>query len=102
MKVAERAGNARGTGARRSFRWQKSVGRISRLVLREVARPPWRARALARRKLEAPPDAGPEPREGEAVCGSSAHDETYVLLRLVGLGPQALDTTEGALGPKPI
>jgi hypothetical protein len=27
----------------------------------------WRARALARRKLEAPPDAGHEPREGETV-----------------------------------
>jgi hypothetical protein len=39
MKVAERAGNARGTGARRSFRWQKLVGRIARLVLRRVARP---------------------------------------------------------------
>jgi len=38
MQVAERTGNARGTGARRSFRWQKSVGRIARLVLRRVAR----------------------------------------------------------------
>jgi hypothetical protein len=38
MKVAERTGNARGTGARRSFRWQKLVGRVVRLVLREIAR----------------------------------------------------------------
>jgi len=38
MKVAERTGNARGTGARRSFRWQKLVGRIARLVLRKIAR----------------------------------------------------------------
>jgi hypothetical protein len=37
-KVAERTGNARGTGARRSFRWQKLVGRIARLVLRKIAR----------------------------------------------------------------
>jgi len=39
VKTAERAGNTRGTGTRLSFRWQKSVGRIARLVLREVARP---------------------------------------------------------------
>jgi hypothetical protein len=38
MKVAERTGNARGTGARRSFRWQKLVGRVVRLVLRKIAR----------------------------------------------------------------
>lgn len=38
-KAAERAGNARSTGARRSFRWQKSVERIARLARREVARP---------------------------------------------------------------
>jgi hypothetical protein len=38
MKVAERTGNARGTGTRRSFRWQKLVGRIARLVLRKIAR----------------------------------------------------------------
>jgi len=36
---AERAGNARGTGTRQSFRWQKSVRRIARLALRPVARP---------------------------------------------------------------
>lgn len=70
MKVAERAGNARGTGARRSFGWQKSVRRIARLVLRSCwsqGRRAWRGRALARGKLGAPPDAGPEPREGETV-----------------------------------
>jgi hypothetical protein len=38
MKVAERARNSRGTGTRRSYRWQKSVGRIARLVLRKIAR----------------------------------------------------------------
>jgi hypothetical protein len=32
------AKNARGTGTRRSFRWQKLVGRIARLVLRKIAR----------------------------------------------------------------
>jgi hypothetical protein len=39
-----------------SFGWQKSIGRIARLVRREVARPRGdkQGRALARRKLEAP------------------------------------------------
>jgi hypothetical protein len=69
VKAAERAGNARSTGARISFRWQKSVRRIARLVHRESARPRGgKNRALARRKLEAPPDAGHEPRDGETVC----------------------------------
>lgn len=39
VKAAERAGNARSTGARRSLRWQKSVERIARRDRREVARP---------------------------------------------------------------
>jgi hypothetical protein len=38
-KAVSQAGNARGTGAGQSFRWQKSVERIERLVRREVARP---------------------------------------------------------------
>ena len=66
-KVAERAGNARSTGARRSFGWQKSVERIARLARREVARPRGGSESLAGRKLEALPDAGLEPREGETV-----------------------------------
>jgi hypothetical protein len=37
-KLRQRAGNARGTGTRHSDRWQKSVGRIARLVRREVER----------------------------------------------------------------
>jgi hypothetical protein len=33
------AGNTRGAGARKSYEWQTSVGRIARLLRREVARP---------------------------------------------------------------
>jgi len=55
-------------GARSSFGWQRSIGRVARLVHREVARPRGDSdRALAGRKLEAPPDAGHEWREGETV-----------------------------------
>jgi hypothetical protein len=38
-KWRERARNARGAGARSSFGWQTSIGRIVRLSCREVARP---------------------------------------------------------------
>jgi hypothetical protein len=70
VKAAERAGNARSTGARRSIRWQKSVRRIARLVRRESARArDGNNRVLARGKLEAPPDAGHERRKGETVRG---------------------------------
>jgi hypothetical protein len=70
-KVAERTGNERGAGARSfSHGWQKSVGRISRLAHRRVARLGGGiSRALARRKLEARSDAGHEQRKGEAVRG---------------------------------
>lgn len=74
MKAAERAGNARSTGARRSFRWQKSVERIARLARREVRKASWwTSESLAGRKLEAPPDAEHEPRKGEKVLRKSAH-----------------------------
>jgi len=54
-KVAAGAGNARGAGARSSFGWQTSVGRIARLLHREVARPVGEPeRALARKKSVAP------------------------------------------------
>jgi hypothetical protein len=61
----------------------------------------WRGRALARRKLEAPPDAEHESREGETV-----REEALTLKRtrrfgLRAQGSQAHDTTEGVLGPKP-
>lgn len=70
MKAAERAGNARSTGARRSIRWQKSVRRIARLHRLAVARlRGGTMRVLARRKLETPPDAGHERRKGETVRG---------------------------------
>lgn len=36
--AAVKAGNARGTGARSSHGWQKSIGRIARLGCREIAR----------------------------------------------------------------
>jgi len=66
------AGNARGAGTRIEYRWQKSIGRIARLAHRGVARPrEGISRALAGRKLEAPPDAGHEWREGEPVRGTS-------------------------------
>jgi len=60
-------GNARGAGARSSCEWQKSVGRIARLLHRRVARPVGVQRALAWRKFVAPPDAGHEWVEGETV-----------------------------------
>jgi hypothetical protein len=67
-KVASGAGNTRGAGARKSFGWQTSVGRIARLLHREVARPVGEnERALARRKSVAPFDAGRGWVEGETV-----------------------------------
>lgn len=87
-KAAERAGNARSTGARRSIRWQKSVRRIARLVRRELARARGgNNRVLARRKLEAPPDAGHEQRNGETVRGIAL---TIKSTRWFGLGVSAL------------
>jgi hypothetical protein len=61
------SGSTRGAGARSSIGWQKSVGRIARLLHREVARPVGGERALARRKSVAPPDAGRGWVEGETV-----------------------------------
>jgi len=53
-----------------SCRWQKLVGRIARLGHRKIARScGGTSRALAGRKLEAPPDVGHEPRKGETVRG---------------------------------
>jgi hypothetical protein len=87
VKAAERVENARSTGARRSIRWQKSVRRIARLVRRESARARGgNNRALAGRKLEAPPDAGHEPRKGETVRGKAL---TIKSTRLVGLRASA-------------
>jgi len=63
-----------------SFRWQKSIGRIARLARREaksLVEDAKASRALAGRKLEAPPDAGHEPREGETVRGTSAFIQTF-------------------------
>jgi hypothetical protein len=43
------------------------------------------SRALAGRKLEAPPDAGHEPREGETVCGKALIPKKCALSRFAGL-----------------
>jgi hypothetical protein len=54
-KVVRGAGNTRGAGARSSFGWQTSVGRIARLLHREVARPVGESeRALAGKKCVSP------------------------------------------------
>jgi hypothetical protein len=66
-KSRQVAGNAQGAGTRNSYGWQRSVGRIARLLRREVERPRGAKRALARKKLEAPPDAEHEQTEGEPV-----------------------------------
>lgn len=50
VKAVERAGNARGTGARRLFRWQKSVVRIARLVPVSSSRSQGRLKAPERRR----------------------------------------------------
>jgi hypothetical protein len=68
-KLRQRARNARGTGARKSYGWQKSVLRIARLLRRGVERPRGEQRALAGRKPEAWPDARHGWREGETVRG---------------------------------
>jgi len=71
VKVAEQTGNARGTGVR-SIIQVAEVGQTHRASCPPGGRKAcWRARALARRKLEAPPDAGHEPREGETVRGKA-------------------------------
>jgi hypothetical protein len=66
-KWRERAGNVRGAGARSSIGWQTSVGRIARLLHREVARPVGGKRTLARKKSVAPSDVGRGWAEGETV-----------------------------------
>jgi len=71
VKAVESAGNARGTGVR-SIIQVAEVGQTHRASCPPGGRKAcWRARALARRKLEAPPDAGHEPREGETVRGKA-------------------------------
>ena len=67
-KVWCEAGSSRGAGARSSVGWQTSVGRIARLLHREVARPVGETeRALARKKLVDPSDEDREWAEGETV-----------------------------------
>jgi len=72
VKAAEKPGAHEVRVHADSFRWQKLVGRIARLAHREIARSVGGlSRALAGRKLEAPPDAEHEPREGETVRGKA-------------------------------
>jgi hypothetical protein len=99
-KVASGAGNTRGAGARSSFGWQTSVGRIARLLHREVARPVGEERALAGRKSVAPSDAGHGWVEGKTVraCRISLKSSCT---RPAGFGLQVLDTMEGVLGLMP-
>jgi hypothetical protein len=85
-----------------SFGWQISVGRIARLSHREVARPVGVRRALARKKLVAPPDAERGRTEGEPVrvCGASKQ-----VVPCAACGSQAcrvLDTIEGVPGLMPV
>jgi len=83
VKAAESAGNERGTGTRK-FVQVAEVGRTHRRAL-----PAGRSQgllaelsgALARRKLEAPPDAEHEPREGETVRGRAL---TIISTRFIG------------------
>jgi len=87
VQAAERTGNARSTGARRSFRWQKSVGRIARLVHREFARARGgKEQGASQKEARRTPDAGPEPRDGETVRGKALAIKS---LHLVGLGVSA-------------
>jgi hypothetical protein len=102
-KVARGAGNARGAGARRSFGWQTSVGRIERLLHREVARPVGEhERALARRKSVAPPDAGRGWRDGETVRVTSKDKSVCRCSWPAGESLQVCDTTKGVLGLVPV
>jgi hypothetical protein len=93
-------GTHEGAGARSSIGWQKSVGRIARLLHREVARPVGGERALAGRKSVAPPDAGRGWVEGEPVRVRGISKQSSRVWP-VGFGLQVLDTMEGVLGLLP-
>jgi hypothetical protein len=62
----------------------------------------WSERALARRKLEAPPDAGHGWREGEMVRGCARFLIVLTHNRPVGFGSQVQDTTKGVSGLLPV
>jgi len=77
-KAASGAGNARGAGARSSFGWQTSVGRIARLLHREVARPVGEPeRALAGRKFVAPLTWGADGQKAKRCAGSGFPDRVF-------------------------
>jgi len=84
------------------FDWVAEVGRTH-----QASCPPrgrnasWRARVLARRKLEAPPDGVYESRKGETVRGDALSVKRRRTFGLLGFCSQALDTTEGAFGLLP-
>jgi hypothetical protein len=74
-----------------SFRQVAEVGWTRRASCPPVGRKAcWQHRALARKKLEALPDAGHERKEGESVRGRALTIKKYALLRLVGFGSQVL------------
>jgi hypothetical protein len=101
-KVAERTENARGAGARSSYGWQISVGRIACLLYRSVARPGGGTRALARKKFVVPPDAGREWADGETVRVHTGSLIKFPCVRPAGFGLQVLDTIDGVLGRMPV
>jgi len=95
-KWRERTGNTRGAGARSSIGWQKSVGRIARLLRREVARPVGGRRALARKKSVAPPDAGRGWAEGETVRVREAKRTVFLHGRSSGVKARRFTTRRKA------
>jgi hypothetical protein len=84
------------------FDWVAEVGQTHRASSSPGGRKTcWRARALARRKSVAPPDAGRGWAEGETVRVREVANK-FPRVRPAGLGLQALDTTEGVLGLVPV
>jgi len=87
------------------YGWQKSIGRIARLARREVkslVADAKASRALAGRKLEAPPDAGHGPREGETVRGTALSFKRWRMDWQAGFGSLVHETTEGGFGLTPV
>jgi len=101
-KWRERTRNTRGAGARSSIGWQTSVGRIARLLHRQVARPGGDQRALAGKKSVAPPDAGRGWTEGETVRVRGANKPFPPRAAFGCNSLKVYDTTEGVLGLLPV